>query len=67
MTDVRLSWLTRAGLRLKHTGLLGREVARFAGDHRLWWLLPLVVVIMLFAVAVSATTTALPVAVYTLF
>jgi len=58
---------TRTGLRLKHGFRLAREVSRFGAEQRLWWFVPLVTIVLLFALAVTATTSALPVAVYTLF
>lgn len=58
---------TRIGLRAKHTVRLGREVVRHSADHRMWWLIPVFVLMILVAAMVSTTTTALPVAVYTLF
>ncbi len=54
-------------MRLKHGTQLGRQVASLASAQRMWWLLPLVAVMVLFAAAITGTTTALPVAVYTLF
>lgn len=65
--DPGLSFSTRAGLRLRHAGRLGRDVARFGAQQRLWWFIPLIAVLMLLALAVTTTTTAVPVAVYTLF
>lgn len=58
---------TRIAMRSKHLFRLGREVARFGAEQQLWWFVPLVTVILLLALAVTATTSALPVAVYTLF
>ncbi|QXC60283.1 hypothetical protein KSP35_18385 [Aquihabitans sp. G128] len=58
---------TRTGLRFKHGLRLAREVSRFGAEQRLWWFVPLVTIVLLFALAVTATTSALPVAVYTLF
>lgn len=59
--------MLRAWLRIKHGARLGREAGRLGSSHGLWWLLPLVVVISIIALAVTAATTTLPVAVYTLF
>lgn len=64
---VPLSWPERARLRAKHAARLGRDVRRHGAEQQLWWLFPAIVVFVLFALAVTATTSALPVAVYTLF
>ncbi|HRW36488.1 MAG TPA: DUF5989 family protein [Aquihabitans sp.] len=66
-TDPGLRWSTRAGMRVRHAGRLGRDVMRFSAHQRLWWFVPIIVVLMLLALAVTTTTTAVPVAVYTLF
>lgn len=58
---------TRARMRVRHTGRLGREVARYGAQQGAWWLIPVVTIMVLFAAAITTTTTALPVAVYTLF
>ncbi len=58
---------TRIPLRLKHALRLGREVSRFGAEQRLWWLVPFVTIVMLIALAVTTTTSTLPVAVYALF
>ena len=65
--DPGLSFATRAGMRLRHSGRLGRDVLRFGAQQRLWWLVPMILVLMLLALAITTTTTAVPVAVYTLF
>ncbi|MGN6692725.1 MAG: DUF5989 family protein [Aquihabitans sp.] len=65
--DPGLSLPTRAGLRIRHAGRLGREVVHFGAQQRLWWFVPVIVVLMVIALAVTTTTTAVPVAVYTLF
>jgi hypothetical protein len=58
---------TRAWLRIRHGVRLAREVVGYASEQRIWWLVPAVTVIALFALAAATTTTALPVAVYALF
>lgn len=63
----RLGLATRSGMRLRHTGRLGREVTRYSIEQRIWWLLPVVALFALLALALTATTHAAPVAVYTLF
>lgn len=73
MTDVTstrrasLGLGTRVVMRARHSVRLARDVSRFASAHGLWWLVPVVVVVGLFGLAVTTTTTVLPVAVYTLF
>ncbi len=63
----RLRLGTRALMRTRHGFRLAREVSRYGVEQRLWWLVPVVTLIVVFAIAVTTTTTALPVAVYTLF
>jgi hypothetical protein len=52
---------------MKHAARLGRDVRRHGAEQQLWWLFPAIVVLALFAIAITTTTAALPVAVYTLF
>lgn len=66
-TGAPLSLGLRTGLRLKHAVRLSREVSRYGAEQRMWWLVPVVTVMVLFALAVTATTSALPVTVYALF
>ncbi|MCX6525950.1 MAG: DUF5989 family protein [Actinobacteria bacterium] len=54
-------------LRLKHLIRLCRETASFALVNRVWWFIPLMVLLGLIAVAVATTQAVVPVAVYTLF
>ena len=54
-------------LRLKHLFRLSRDVARFALVNRVWWFVPMMVLLGLIALAVSTTQAVVPVAVYTLF
>lgn len=54
-------------LRLKHLLLLSRHVTRFAVSNRVWWFVPMMVLLGLIAMAVSTTQAVVPVAVYTLF
>jgi hypothetical protein len=44
-----------------------RHAARLAVVNRVWWILPLVVVLGLIAVAVTVTQAAAPYTLYTLF
>lgn len=59
--------MTRIRLRLRHTLRLSREVLQFAALNRVWWFVPLMVLLGLVALAVTATQAVVPVAVYTLF
>lgn len=63
----KLGPLARVGLRMRHATRLAREVSTYGSQQGLWWLLPLLAVIALFAIAVATTTTAVPVATYVLF
>ncbi len=58
---------TRALMRTRHSFRLAGDVGRFASASGLWWLVPVMVVVTLFGLAITTTTTVLPVAVYTLF
>lgn len=57
----------RSLMRLRHGGRLLREVGSFTVLNRVWWFLPLVLLVLLLAIAATATQHALPYAVYTLF
>lgn len=46
---------------------VARDLLRIAGETKRWWLLPLVVVSLLFVVLVAASATAASPFVYTLF
>ncbi len=63
----RLPLATRAGMRLRHGVRLFRELSAYAVEQRLWWLVPMVLVLLLVALLVTTTHTVVPVAVYTLF
>lgn len=54
-------------LRLKHAVLLGREIVDYSQANRVRWLVPMMVLLAVVGVAMSATSAAVPVAVYTLF
>lgn len=54
-------------LRLRHLWRMSRDVTSFTFSDRMWWLLPVVVVLVVLAFAVTAANSALPYAVYTLF
>lgn len=58
---------TRSVMRLRHGGRLLREVGSFTVLNRVWWFLPLVILVLLLTIAATATQHALPYAVYTLF
>lgn len=54
-------------LRLRHLWRMSRDVTAFTFADRMWWLLPVVLVLVVLAFAVTAANSALPYAVYTLF
>lgn len=54
-------------LRLKHLLRLSRDVGRFALINRVWWFIPMMVLLALIMIAVTSTQAVVPVAVYTLF
>ncbi len=54
-------------LRLRHAVRLGGEFVAYAVVNRVWWILPLVVVLAVVALAVSVTQAAAPYTLYTLF
>ncbi len=54
-------------LRLRHGLRLGRDFVGYAVVNRVWWILPLMVLLVLIALAVTATHTVVPYTVYTLF
>ncbi|MGI8938951.1 MAG: DUF5989 family protein, partial [Iamia sp.] len=58
---------TRAVMRTRHSFRLAGHIVRFASANGLWWLVPVMVAMALFALALTTTNTVLPVAVYTLF
>ena len=64
---VRLGFGLRCRLRITHARRLVHDIRVHGADQRLWWLLPVIVLLILVALAVTTATTALPVAVYTLF
>ncbi len=55
------------GLRLKHLWLLARDIGRFSLINRVWWFIPMMVLLGLIMLAVTTTQAVVPVAVYTLF
>lgn len=68
MTSVtKLSLATRAAMRLRHGVRLARDVDQYARDAGAWWLVPVMAILGLAALAVTATSSALPLTVYTLF
>ncbi len=54
-------------LRLKHAVRLGREVIDYSRARRSWWLVPMMLLLAMLGLAMSATSATVPVAVYTLF
>lgn len=54
-------------LRIKHSWRLVRDLVGFVVVNRTWWVLPIVVVVAIMSLAVTAANSALPYAVYTLF
>lgn len=52
--------------RLRHLGRLLAEVGRYAAQHRAWWLVPLVVVMLLLGLLIATGQVAAPF-IYTLF
>jgi hypothetical protein len=52
--------------RLRHLGHLLAEVGRYARQHRAWWLVPLVVVMLLLGLLIATGQVAAPF-IYTLF
>ena len=66
-TPAPLGLGARVRMRGRHGWRLAGEVRRYASQQRLWWLVPMITVIVLVAMAITTTSSALPVAVYTLF
>lgn len=54
-------------LRLRHTIRLAGEFVAYAVVNRVWWILPLVAVLGVIALAVTVTQAAAPYTLYTLF
>ena len=54
-------------LRIRHSFRLGKDIVSYAVVNRVWWIVPLMVLLVLVALAVTATHTVLPYTVYTLF
>jgi hypothetical protein len=54
-------------LRLRHTFRLANEFVAYAVTNRVWWILPLVLVLAVVTVAVTVTQAAAPYTLYTLF
>ncbi len=54
-------------LRLRHTGRLIGEFVAYSVVNRVWWILPLVAVLGVVALAVTVTQAAAPYTLYTLF
>lgn len=62
-----LSLPARMGLLLRHAGRLLRDVFGFTLLNGVWWFLPFVLLVLLLALAATATQHVVPYAVYTLF
>jgi hypothetical protein len=54
-------------LRAKHAVRLVGEILAYARTNHAWWIVPLMAILAVVAVAVATTHAAVPVAVYTLF
>jgi hypothetical protein len=54
-------------LRLRHAFRLGGELVAYAVVNRVWWILPLAMLLGVVAVAVTVTQAAAPYTLYTLF
>ena len=54
-------------LRLRHTFRLAGEFVAYAVVNRVWWILPLIAVLGVIALAVTVTQAAAPYTLYTLF
>lgn len=54
-------------LRLRHTGRLLGDIARYAITNRAWWILPVMLVLLGLMLLVTAGQTAVPYTMYTLF
>lgn len=54
-------------LRLRHSFRLAGEFVSYAVVNRVWWVVPLVAVLGLIALAVTVTQAAAPYTLYTLF
>jgi hypothetical protein len=54
-------------LRVRHAVRLAGEFASYAVVNRVWWIIPLVVVLATIALAVTVTQAAAPYTLYTLF
>ncbi len=51
---------------LKHLGKLLKEFAGFAWKNKVWWIVPMVLVLLLLALLIATSQTAAPF-IYTLF
>jgi len=67
IVPVRLPVRTRLGMRGRRGVELARDVHHHGSKHRIWWLAPIIIAMLAIALAVTTTSAALPVAVYTLF
>lgn len=54
-------------LRIRHGVRLGRDIVAYAVINRVWWIIPLMALLVLVALAITATHTVVPYTVYTLF
>ncbi|MEX1008291.1 MAG: DUF5989 family protein [Acidimicrobiia bacterium] len=53
--------------RVRHSARLGGEFVRYAVSNRAWWVVPLVLLLAVVALAVVAGQAAAPYTLYTLF
>lgn len=54
-------------LRLRHLGRLVRDFTSYAVVNRVWWILPLMLVLGLMAIFIAVGQAAAPYTIYTLF
>lgn len=66
VTPTPLARPTRLWLRARHAARLTRDASRYGRAAGLWWLVPLLCVLGLVGLALTATTSALPLTVYVL-
>jgi hypothetical protein len=67
IVPARLPVTTRLRMRLRRGRELASDVHHHGSRRRMWWLAPVIAAMLVIALAVSTTSAALPVAVYTLF
>lgn len=65
--DIKLGFRTHLALRGRHSWKMLRDVGGYTVLNDAWWLLPIVLLILIVALAAGATQQVVPYAVYTLF